>query len=89
VKKLNMRIGSISKILFPDYSFCKKCNSTWNVVREKTVMYDKNNGCFAICEKCWDDLDYYSRYGYYHRAFASKLTKEQIETMRENIEKVS
>lgn len=64
---MNIRIGSISKILSPSYSSCEKCNTTWKFVESHHTDYDEKNGkgCFSLCEKCWSELTPKERLEFY------------------------
>lgn len=53
-----MRIGRISRLLFPSYGRCYKCKTTWNLV-DPHITDDypyTGSGCFPLCEKCWEEL---------------------------------
>jgi hypothetical protein len=62
---MNIRIGSISKILSPSYSSCEKCNTTWKFVKPHYTYYDESHGCFSLCEKCWSELTPKERLEFY------------------------
>ncbi len=65
----NLRIGRISKLLSPGFSWCGKCHTTWNWVKSHSTNHREHSGCFALCEKCWDEESPKSRLPFYHRAF--------------------
>lgn len=54
---MNLRLGPISRILSPGYGCCGRCRTTWNFVRHHTTFYTAADGCFPLCEKCWQDLE--------------------------------
>jgi len=62
---MNLRLGKITKSIFTSYSYCKKCKTTWNLVEMKTIYFSDNEGCFALCEKCWNESDTEERIKYY------------------------
>lgn len=62
---MNIRIGSISKILTPSYSACQKCDTTWAFVKPHCTDYEEGKGCFPLCEKCWNELTPEERLPYY------------------------
>ena len=53
---MNIRIGKISKILFPDYGQCRRCKTTWNLVNPHDVPYREGQAIFRLCEKCWHEV---------------------------------
>jgi hypothetical protein len=53
---VNIRIGRISQLLTPDYSWCHRCGTTWYFVRWHCTTYEPGRGCFPLCEKCWRGL---------------------------------
>lgn len=81
---MNIRLGKISQLLFPSYSNCRRCDTTWNLVEPHSVYYSDHQGCFALCEKCWNDCDPLTRMGFYLE-FKYRITDEQFKTLRKNI----
>ncbi len=79
------RIGKVSKLIFPGYGFCKKCNTTWNLVRIKDVAYSEDGGCFHLCEKCWKESSQEERIEYYLSTERYRRSKTEIETLIKNI----
>ncbi len=47
----------LSKVLTPDYSSCGCCGGHWNVVQEHTTRCSDYEGCFPLCEHCWQKLE--------------------------------
>lgn len=52
---MNVRLGPLSKILAPGYSYCRGCRTPWLFVEPRTVWYSSYSGQFALCVKCWDE----------------------------------
>ena len=82
---MNLRIGKISKFLFMNYSYCKKCETTWNLVKPHNVMYSSQRGCFHLCEKCWNESDQMDRLLYYTSNTHNNLTNDEMNTLKRNI----
>lgn len=53
----NLRIGAVSQLLTPGYSYCHKCKTTWVFVRGHSTKYSSSGGCFPLCELCWVELE--------------------------------
>jgi len=49
-------LGKISRIIFPNWSYCSNCGKTWKHCKNKTVKTSEFDGTFATCDKCWDKL---------------------------------
>lgn len=62
---MNIRIGKISKLMFPDYGQCRRCRTTWNLVAPHVVYYQQGHGLFRLCEKCWQDVAPVDRLPYF------------------------
>jgi hypothetical protein len=62
---VNLRVGRISKVIFPNHASCKKCNTTWGMVKEHVVEMSESAGCFALCEKCWEESNHNERLSLY------------------------
>lgn len=64
------RIGTLSHVLSPGYSWCFKCKTTWKFVEGHSTPYvDHASGygkaCFPLCEECWAELTPEERWPYY------------------------
>lgn len=46
----------------PNFSTCNRCGLPWSDCDPKSIMYDKHNGCFAMCTYCWDISSVEERY---------------------------
>lgn len=80
-----MRIGKISQILFPYYSHCHRCKTTWNLVKGVSIQIDSQEGLFHLCENCWDECTVNERIKYYINNLSGPLTDEQISNIIQNI----
>jgi hypothetical protein len=49
------RIGTISHVLTPSYGSCWRCHTTWTFVSPHKTRYGEGEGCFPLCEQCWED----------------------------------
>ncbi len=63
------RLGRLSQWLFPHFSSCGRCHTTWNIVEGHTISYCPTGGMFALCEECWRDLLPTERLPFYHRTW--------------------
>lgn len=50
-----MRLGVLSHILAPGYSWCVRCKTAWRFIEEQSVYYKQGRGCFALCVECWNE----------------------------------
>ena len=67
---LRRALGFISKIFSPGYSFCMRCGITWKFVKGHSTSFTKTDGCFPLCEYCWNILETpENRLPYYKRLF--------------------
>lgn len=53
----------------PGYSWCERCKRPWSRVEPRTIWYEENRGCFALCTKCWDETDFVEHVGYFWDSF--------------------
>jgi hypothetical protein len=67
MEKLNIRLGTWSQRLAPGYSWCFRCETPWLFVPNHTTDYRPDKGCFALCEKCWQELTPQQRLPYYRQ----------------------
>jgi hypothetical protein len=47
------------------YGWCGRCKRPWNVVRSHETPYRPGQGCFPLCEDCWQILTPDQRLPYY------------------------
>lgn len=40
----------------PGYSYCLRCGTPWSNVKEHSTSYSSSQGCFPLCEPCWQML---------------------------------
>ncbi|MED0709475.1 hypothetical protein P4S91_04635 [Aneurinibacillus aneurinilyticus] len=79
-----IRIGTVSRYLFPNYSACVKCNTTWNLVKMHKTKYREETYEWGIirravgplCEKCWSGLSIEERLLFYEVAFLARDERE-------------
>lgn len=87
-KVINLRIGRISKLIFSNYGYCRKCHTTWNLVENKVVFYNSNSGCFALCQKCWNNSSKDERLHHYKSkmySWGDSVSKGDLQTLTDNI----
>lgn len=66
---------------------CYRCNRTWQNCRSHSTQFSREEGCFALCEECWQVLDVEGRLVYYRQLWqdwsaegnSSREEWEQIE----------
>lgn len=56
-----------NRIFHPGFGSCGKCHLTWDVTAEHTTNFREGAGIFALCNKCWMDLDPHARLIFYWR----------------------
>jgi hypothetical protein len=64
----SLRIGPISHVITPSMSWCIRCRTTWRFVRPHLTGVTDSSGVFALCDRCWFELDPEERLPYYLRA---------------------
>jgi hypothetical protein len=50
-------MGCLGVIAAPGYSRCHRCGMPWKFCREHSTRYTDGQGCFPLCEKCWQELE--------------------------------
>jgi hypothetical protein len=40
----------------PHNSWCARCKLPWPECNSHVTMYSENEGCFPLCEDCWQEL---------------------------------
>lgn len=45
----------VARLLNPAFGTCYRCGYPWSHVQPRTVYYEHNSGCFALCTGCWAD----------------------------------
>lgn len=48
---------------------CVRCELPWNVTEGHTTKISPFESCFALCEKCWEDLSPEERLPFYKALF--------------------
>lgn len=64
---------------------CYKCGTPWDCVRSHTTPFAHYSGCFALCEKCWQELTPQQRLPYYEKLMAQwgdAKTLPEVELIR-------
>ena len=77
LQKRGLRLGRLSQWLYPSYSYCSRCLTTWNLVDSKDVrltddMEDRAlwaRGFFSLCVACWEETTVDERVEYTRRSF--------------------
>ena len=62
---LNLRIGSISHVIYPGLGWCYRCKTNWAFVESHTTWLNDHAATFPLCEQCWDELTPEERLPYY------------------------
>ena len=86
---MNLRVGKISQLIFSSYSFCSKCSTTWNLVKEVNVMHSKDRGVFTLCEKCWNKSSVDTRVKHHKNRFSDRFNKEEMTSLVGTIAEMS
>jgi hypothetical protein len=64
-----LRVGRISQLMTPGYSWCYKCKTTWQFVEGHHTPYSLGRGCFPLCEACWHETSPADRLPFYRELF--------------------
>ncbi|HTG95741.1 MAG TPA: hypothetical protein VL866_24280 [Pyrinomonadaceae bacterium] len=51
-----LSVSSYLQALYPNFSFCGRCEFPWPVVRSHDTSYRSGSSCFPLCEDCWQEL---------------------------------
>ena len=46
----------VERLLSPGYGCCYRCRRPWTFVPHHDTQYTLSNGCFPLCEACWQEL---------------------------------
>ena len=57
----------IERLLSPGYSHCFRCKRPWRFVVPHSTIYDRQRGCFPLCEKCWGEITIDERIPFYEK----------------------
>lgn len=68
-RRFQIRIGRISQFLYPSFGSCGRCKTTWNIIDHHCTNYTERDGCFPLCEYCWQSLTPETRLPYYRALF--------------------
>ena len=63
--KVRLLFSKLAQLLYPGYSFCGRCKMPWSLVELHNTHYNNHQGCFPLCEDCWNDLSINDRLPYY------------------------
>ena len=47
------------------FGSCYHCHDTWNYSKEHATYYDNGFACFALCQRCWQQMTPNQRMPYY------------------------
>lgn len=81
--KKTFKIGGIMKIKgfflnlwgnLSGYSDCLRCKDTWNWKEAHSTKYSFTNGCFPLCQECWEILRPHERLLYYKIMYGKWVT---------------
>ena len=69
MKTIKKLLAKLSRVVFHNYSYCRRCGFTWNIVNPRTVHTSNGFGCFATCDKCWDEANVNELIFYHTRVY--------------------
>lgn len=46
----------MARAVAPGFSYCGRCGMPWARADEHVTEYSVHNGCFPLCEECWQIL---------------------------------
>ena len=64
--KLRKLFGKLLQFFAFGYSTCGRCNIPWKFVKNHVTFFEKNRGCFSLCESCWQELSIKERLPFYY-----------------------
>jgi len=62
-------IGIGSRILHPSTTACMRCWRSWEIVKSHATHYRNGQGCFPLCEECWQELTPEQRLPFYRKLY--------------------
>ena len=66
-------IGNITKPL-TFYGTCGRCNRHWGICEYHVTHFSSSEGCFPLCEECWQELTPETRLPYYRELWEQRGT---------------
>lgn len=78
----------LSALLAPSYGGCLRCCGSWKWTKEHSTRFSPRDGCFPLCERCWQELGTPSaRLPFYRQMFDSWLREGATSDEWANIER--
>lgn len=56
--KRNPIVSGVLRLVNPGMGYCKICGLPWNHCKSHVVNITKYQGCFAVCEHCYENSSY-------------------------------
>ena len=53
------------------YGHCGRCFRPWNICEEHATYYSETQGCFPLCQDCWNEMTPLMRLPFYRDLYAS------------------
>jgi len=63
--------------LFPSYGTCGRCGLPWSVCNGHITNYSPHQGCFPLCEDCWNETTIEERIPYYRQLYDRWLSSRE------------
>jgi hypothetical protein len=64
---LMSRIWVIAREGETGYGRCYQCHRNWKLCRAHSTDFNRESGCFPLCQECWQELDVEGRLVYYRQ----------------------
>lgn len=65
------------RLIHLGYGCCFRCKMPWASVKSHSTNYTKTEGCFPLCEDCWESLTVKERLPYYYLLWMSWESKHR------------
>lgn len=66
-------------MLYPSYSYCKKCKLPWKFCAPKTIPTSEGDGIFFVCCECWNNSTIKELKKYYIMVYKKQLVEESYQ----------
>src|SRR5689334_19145144 len=64
-KETTLVVAAIERLLSPGQSVCGRCRRPWAFAKPHITIHKGGDGCFPLCQRCWDRLSPAERLPYY------------------------
>src|SRR5258708_28202256 len=65
------------QLFAPGFGCCYRCGMPWKFAKQHTTYLEERNGCFALCNKCWQELTPAERLPFYRKLLETWIDSER------------